>query len=895
MHDSSADREPIERLAEEFIARHRRGERPPLTEYVARSPDLASEIRELFPALLMMERLKPAVDDGTRSFIGGGRAETNGMPERLGDFRILREVGRGGMGIVYEAVQESLGRHVALKVLPSHALINPRHLNRFHREARAAACLHHTNIVPVFGVGEGEGLHYYVMQFIAGSALNEVIDELRRLKSPDGTTAQDGVRSASFQRASAVARALLSGNLVTTSMAGQAQVCSGSSTTTNADPHTTNSILKSSTTGFAREVARMGLQVAQALGYAHAQGVLHRDIKPSNLLLDVQGTVWVTDFGLAKALAEGDDLTHEGDLLGTLRYMAPERFRGEADARSDLYALGLTLYEQLTLRPAFDQNDRDRLIHQVTTGVPPRPRTLNREIPRDLETIVLKAIEHDPARRYQSANELADDLQRFLADRPIQARAVGGLERAWKWARRRPAVAGLLTALCLAVVLGFSGITWEWREAVVASRAATHNAEEARQNLDHAMQTVQTFCTQVSQEELLDQPGMLELRRRLLDQALQYYQTFQRKQSAAAGIRRRDDPRMARELANSFMNVGIIRNEFGESTKAIQALERAKDLFKELIRGNPRDLKLTEEFARCCIEYEDAERLNDIEFRFMQELRQSSSVQLAESLIAADPDNREYLRLLGRSHDMSGLRWLRWRTDSYTAAQAEFEKAIAALRRVYRTAPDETESARRLAQAQAHLGLVQHLDGRHSEAIDALKQALDILKPVVERFPKSRRFRLDHAETLVNLGRSELALGRYAESHASFVEAERRLIELGRDDAQTIDARYMLAAAKHGLGRVALARGQLAASGRSQRDAIALYGEIRPESRGGRDVILLASTYLWLGRARRRSRCESAGDSSDACRVACCLEGYARVRLHSSSTDRRPQDFDRRI
>src|SRR5262249_37310666 len=154
----------------------------------------------------------------------------------------------------------------------------------------------------------------------------------------------------------------------------------------------------------------------------HGQGVLHRDIKPSNLLLDVQGTVWVADFGLAKAMSEGDDLTHEGDLLGTLRYMAPERFRGDADARSDLYALGLTLYELLTLRPAFEREARDRLIHQVTAGVPPRPRTLNSEIPRDLETIVLKAIENDPARRYQDADELAEDLELFLADRPIRAR-----------------------------------------------------------------------------------------------------------------------------------------------------------------------------------------------------------------------------------------------------------------------------------------------------------------------------------------------------------------------------------------------------------------------------------------------------------------------------------------
>src|SRR5262249_25752851 len=208
-----------------------------------------------------------------------------------------------------------------------------------------------------------------------------------------------------------------------------------------------SAVLSASDRDFAREVARVGLQVAEALAYAHAQRVLHRDIKPSNLLLDVQGTVWVADFGLAKAAADGDDLTNEGDVLGTLRYMAPERFGGGADARSDVYALGLTLYELLTLRPAFDQQERDRLIHPGTPGVRPRPRPITPEVPRALEPIVLKAIEHAPARRYQDAGELADALGRFLDDQPIRARRVGTLERARKWARRKPAVAGLLAAL----------------------------------------------------------------------------------------------------------------------------------------------------------------------------------------------------------------------------------------------------------------------------------------------------------------------------------------------------------------------------------------------------------------------------------------------------------------
>ena len=206
---------------------------------------------------------------------------------------------------------------------------------------------------------------------------------------------------------------------------------------------------------FFRSVAQIGRQAAQGLAYAHARGIVHRDIKPTNLLLDHAGVVWITDFGLAKGDDEG--LTHTGDILGTLRYMAPERFRGEGDARADIYALGLTLYELLTLRPAFDSSDRLKLIEQIKTEEPPRPRSVDARIPRDLETIVLKAIEKDPKARYQSAEAMAEDLRRFLADEPIRARQVSAAERYWRWARRNPVIAvlgGVLTAVLVAATVG---------------------------------------------------------------------------------------------------------------------------------------------------------------------------------------------------------------------------------------------------------------------------------------------------------------------------------------------------------------------------------------------------------------------------------------------------------
>lgn len=480
MSQTGSERNPLDILAEEFVERYRRGERPALTEYTDRFPDLADAIRDLFPALVMMEQVLPATTDGLE-------AETPPLdrPNRIGDFRILREVGRGGMGIVYEAEQESLGRHVALKVLPSHSLLDPKRLLRFQREARAAAKLHHTNIVPVFGVGEADGLHYYVMQFIRGLGLDQVFQELHALRGKQSSSTVTQTRSIGE-----AARSLLTGRF---------EVPPDATPATDPTPPIGTARPESvalpgqdegppSGTGWAywRSIARVGVQVADALAYAHSQGVLHRDIKPSNLLLDHQGTVWVTDFGLAKA-AGTEDLTHTGDILGTLRYMAPERFDGRSDARADVYALGVTLYELVTLQPAFEGTDRGRLIRDVMACNPPRPRKLNSAIPLDLETIILKAMARDPATRYLTATDMADDLRQFIADRPIKARPAGPVERFWRWARRNPAVAGLTTTvavLLLLIAAVSSASAWYLGVTLRQSEANRGEADRANQALE---------------------------------------------------------------------------------------------------------------------------------------------------------------------------------------------------------------------------------------------------------------------------------------------------------------------------------------------------------------------------------------------------------------------------
>jgi WD40 repeat protein/serine/threonine protein kinase len=516
--------DPFGQIADEFVEAFRQGKRPSVEEFARRYPQHADEIRDILPALVLMEKAKASEAPGQQH---PAQAPADAAPLRqLGDYQILREIGRGGMGVVYEAQQLSLGRHVAIKVLPSHALLDPRQLGRFEREAKAAARLHHTNIVPVFGVGEQDGLPYYVMQFIPGLGLDTVLDELRRLRQPPGKPAPThadapGGPTHRTRHVSAadVARGLLSGHFRRSEPVGDlttpaARPAAGAdlaaptpvrSADTSATIHlpgqSERSALSDSGSQYWQSVARVGVQVADALAHAASQGILHRDIKPSNLLLDDTGNVWVTDFGLAKADTDGDNLTHTGDIIGTLRYMAPERFNGQGDLRSDIYSLGLTLYELLALRPAFDEADRNKLVKRVMHDEPVRPRKLNKGVPRDLETVMLKAIARDPAHRYQTPAAMAEDLKRFVEDRPVRARRAGGAERLWRWCRRNPLPASLLAAVLLVFLTGFAGVVWQWRLAAtarddakkregeaVAARNETRRAEEgAITHLYHAL------------------------------------------------------------------------------------------------------------------------------------------------------------------------------------------------------------------------------------------------------------------------------------------------------------------------------------------------------------------------------------------------------------------------
>ena len=359
------------------------------------------ELRNLLPAIRMM---------------AGWSQQTATKTElrHLGDFRIVRELGRGGMGIVYEAVQISLGRRVALKVLRDSASLDSRRLRRFQVEAQAAASLRHPHIVPVFATGSEDGIAYYAMQYIKCRDLARIINELR-------------------------------------------QDCSSEATRLAGCKLVPRKPIFDQGTSFERDVARLGRQAAMALEHAHANDVLHRDVKPSNLLVDENGHLWITDFGLAR-IRGGFDLTQTDEALGTPRYMSPEQALGSRtplDGRTDVYSLGATIYEILTLVSPFSGDNRLDLLRQITQVEPIPPRTIDPRIPADLETIVQKAMAKTPSERYATAADLADDLGRFLDDRPIRARRPSLLNRAGKWTRRHRelmAVAGVM-GLVLAVAL----------------------------------------------------------------------------------------------------------------------------------------------------------------------------------------------------------------------------------------------------------------------------------------------------------------------------------------------------------------------------------------------------------------------------------------------------------
>lgn len=539
----------VAEVVQSYLNELERGARPDREAYLRRFPELAGAVGQCLDGLDLVRASAP------RSSVGGQRRgpweqSSEFTPRELGDFQILRELGRGGMGVVYEAVQLSLGRRVALKVLPFAATFDSRQLQRFKNEAQAAALLHHTNIVPVYAVGSERGVHFYAMQLIEGQSLAVLLRQLRK---------QAGVSRAGGEWRSAASAVSQSDPDATDLYLGEglpagAHVSStrlpgladASRSTASASLSITAKASRGGDTYF-HKVARLVAQAAEALDHAHQLGIVHRDIKPANLLVNATGTLWIADFGLAQFQTD-TGLTRTGDVLGTFRYMSPEMAAGQktaVDHRTDIYSLGATFYEMLTLQPVFGGETRQELLYQILHDEPRAPRTIDRAVPVELETIVLKALRKVPAERYATAGEFADDIRRFLDNRPILARPPSAIDRLRKWSRRHPSAVAAAAVLVVFGIVGLSVSNWLIAREQVKTAAALDGerlranearvrATEAEELFRQARQAVDVLV-EISEEELAG-PFMDQTRRRMLQTSLNFYQDFieQRRGDAAS-------------------------------------------------------------------------------------------------------------------------------------------------------------------------------------------------------------------------------------------------------------------------------------------------------------------------------------------------------------------------
>ena len=880
---ASSDRNPVEALADDFLRRQRGGERPTLEEYCRRHPELADDIREVFPVLIRIEDLR---SDGPDDSTGGLAVHTATRLERVGDYRILREVGRGGMGVVYEAEQESLGRRVALKVLPDAALSDAQQVLRFQREARAAARLHHTNIVPVFGVGRDDGHHYYVMQFIPGMGLDAVLEELRRLRRDAGSASpsQGRGRSNGVVSAAEVAEAIVTGRFSLgegadempqpgTTLAAAASTplvrpATGAprpadSSVVSLPGASADSLARSDPDRtFFRSVARIGLQIAEALEYANRQGVLHRDVKPSNLLLDPKGNVWVADFGLAKA-ADAEDITHSGDIVGTVRYMAPERFAGKCDARSDVYALGLTLYELLALRPAFEASDRHELMRRVMSDEPERLRGLVPHVPRDLETIVEKAIAREQSGRYATAAALAEDLQRFLDDKPIRARRITAAEQAWRWGRRNRLVASLAAGLLLALLGGLVAVSWQWRQAVANLAAAEMANRKAQERFDLAMEAVRAFTTGASEDVILKEKALEGLRRKLLGQSQSFYEKLR------VSLEGETDRASRAALAEALSDAASLYTKVDAPQRALDAYHQSLALCEGLIKERPSDTAAARDFGRT--------RLELVSWLFTLARFDEALAEIGRARVVVDP--------LAREHPGDGgARWLEAECNSLEGATlTEISRPVpglAALRRARAgfetlvrenppyTLPTEadgpTEYRRSLARVLHSIGYTLDDMGDFAGALDAIREQKEVVAALASGPFVADTDRRNLAQADGMIGKMLYILGRFADA----LPFLRRAVEVARQlaDANPSSAAYRadLALALKELARRHHLFGDLARARRYALDALANIRSLPTAQRDRYELVRIENNCLFI----LSDYSAAAGQTQDALRYA---------------------------
>lgn len=866
MHDE--ERHPVDCLADEFTARLRAGQQPAIEDYAARYPEHAAMIRAVFPSIALVEKAHLQQDQQRQASPGhvSHAALSSAAPRRLGDFELVREIGRGGMGVVYEAVQKSLKRPVALKVISPLIAGSEKQLRRFRREAESAASLHHSNIVPVYGIGEDQGLQYYAMQLIDGVTLAEVVRCLNESGLPVATTdahtrsstppADHGPATSAptdasgrFSTTDAV-QCLLGRARPSAAAAAKSTSTAVTDATGSADPLGDTCIDQPASiaplperperpvatapeleqTGLLqaalpvwrpafrqqdtpcqtaalrlnpewfRNVARVIANVADALQYAHQQQILHRDIKPGNLILDRDGTIWVADFGLARR-ADLEGVTQTGEIVGTLRYMAPEQLRGAADARTDLYALGVTLYELLTLQPAV--NAPQLLSGQGQRGTIRRPRAVRPEIPADLETITLKACSPEPERRYQSAADLEADLRRFLEDRPIQARRVTPIERLWRWSRRNPLIATLsactflllLTIASLMAVgnhekqLALDAISRQYDRAeqlllekTAALESAEHERARAENNLNLAIQAFAEVFDNIAARgrtnllfaELDEESEVTTSADTLLSNAdVTLLETLL---GFFDQLSRQNAKDLTTESAGARRRVGDIQQQLGRLDDAEASYRAALAGYQALTDRGARDASLIlsqvavsrelmtiaarrGDFLKALDICEDVRRQLDAapEIKASREGRFALATTI-NGLLSQGLRPAADTRLRPRGGPGPGPRpgpppgeegpfpaALNLRLRREAEASQEALDLLSGL-----LAEDSASSAYRMAYAQAHRNAarIARMQRDVNRAEDALQQSIRVFEELVAEFPGADQFRYELAETL---------------------------------------------------------------------------------------------------------------------------------------------------
>lgn len=784
---NGTDEDLLAQLLDEYLRSLETGNPISLSSLTEKYPHLANELEKFGKSIDALHHATQHLSSGDSLATG----EPSLPSKQLGDFKLGREVGRGGMGIVYEAQQISLNRKVALKVLPLAAVWDKKQVARFQNEARAAAQLQHPHIVPVFAVGEENGVHFYAMQFIDGDSLDVSLSEERqRLKDTrrgdNKTTARDGIAPLAKPETARLSQ----------------PPSSDESKATPTPAH--SSLHKSRGPDFYRGVARLGIEAADALQHAHDCGIIHRDVKPSNLLRDQQGKTWVADFGLAR-IQKNPNVTMTGDVVGTLRYMSPEQALGrqaEVDSRSDVYGLGATLYELLAKQPPFPADDREELIYDITNRDPLPLRAINPAVPRDLETIVLHALAKSREDRYETARALADDLKRFLNGQPPLARRPNLLDHAQKWLFRNRAVATVAVAALALLTIVFAGGL-----ILLAQETAAKNAALARseQNLKQAREVVDRFGMQFS-ELLRAIPGAERLRQELLVETVSYYDELA--QQAADDLSLRD------QVADAHLKVASVTAAIGANQEAINAYRKGQHLLEEQLLTAADSTEIRQRLGiihnNLALVFSDANRLEEA----VQEC--NAAIDIYKGLLANQSGNLEWaaqtaeiqgnystiLSRLGKTAEaeqaakqaigtLTGLYGespaepaaahrlalllnnlsILQRKDKLQDAEQTAEQAVALLQAISSGEAVPIEHLADLALAQANLAAIQAQDANTSAAAENLQTAIGLQQAVASKAPAVARYRLNLINSLNSLALLKSSEGDIAAAEQVFERA----------------------------------------------------------------------------------------------------------------------------